>query len=96
MELDLLVDDIVNELALDNEFGREILEPPDLFRINYGRGSDVRGDVFEIVLALAPVPGPVSGEGPGIYFREEGVQVSHIVLLRTGAKYPPLFTLVKK
>ena len=73
MELDLLIDDIVNELALDNKFGGEFLEPPDFFRINNWCGFDVGGDVFKIVLALAPVPDPVFGEGPGIYFEEKFV-----------------------
>jgi hypothetical protein len=77
MELDLLVDDIVNELALDNEFGGEVLEPPDLFGIHDRGGSDIGGNVFKIVLALAPVPDPVFCERSGIYFREEGVQVGH-------------------
>jgi hypothetical protein len=90
MELDLLVDDIVNELALHDKFGSEVLEPPDFFGINYGSGFDVGGDVFEIILALAPVPDPVFGEGPGIYFEEEWVQVCHIFLLGIGAKYLPL------
>ncbi|MDO9033733.1 MAG: hypothetical protein Q7U51_00825, partial [Methanoregula sp.] len=49
------------------------------------------GDVVEIVLALAPVPDPVFGKRPGIYFKEEGIQLNHIFLLRTGAKYLPLF-----
>jgi hypothetical protein len=64
MELDLLVDDIMNELALDDELGGEVLEPPNLFGIYEGIGFDVLGDVFKIVLALAPVPDPVFGEGP--------------------------------
>ncbi len=58
-----------------------------------GCGFDIRGDVFKIVLALAPVPDPVFGEGPGIYFEEEGIQVWHIFRLRTGAKYLPLSLL---
>jgi hypothetical protein len=62
MELDLFIDDLVNELALDNEFGSKVLEPPDFFGINYGSGLDIRGDVFKIVLALAPVPDPVFGK----------------------------------
>jgi len=81
MELDLLIDDIMNELALDNEFGGEVLEPPDFFRINDWCGFDVRGDIFKIVLALAPVPDPVFGKGPGIYFEEKGIQLWHIVWL---------------
>jgi hypothetical protein len=90
MELDLLVDNIVNELALHDKFGSERLEPPDFFRINDRCGFDIGGDVFKIVLALAPVPDPVSGEGPGIYFEEEGIQLCHMFLLRTVAKYLPL------
>jgi hypothetical protein len=81
MELDLLIDDIMNELALDNKLGREVLEPPDFFGINDGCGFDVGGDVFKIVLALAPVPDPVFREGPGIYFKEKGIQLCHIFLL---------------
>jgi hypothetical protein len=73
MELDLLIDDIVNELALDDKFGSEVLEPPDFFGINDWCGFDIRGNVFKIVLALAPVPDPVFGKGPGIYFEEKGV-----------------------
>jgi hypothetical protein len=73
MELDLLVDDIVNELALDDKFGSEVLEPPDFFRIYNCIRFDIRGDVFKIVLALAPVPDPVFCEGPGIYFEEKVV-----------------------
>ena len=96
MELDLLIDDIVNELALDNEFGSKVLEPPDFFGINDRGGFDIGGDVFKIVLALAPVPDPVFGEGPGIYFEEEGIQIGHIFQLRTGAKYLSFFTLLKK
>jgi hypothetical protein len=87
MELDLLVDDIVNELALDNKFGGEILEPPDFFRINDWCGFDVRGNVFKIVLALAPVPDPVFGEGPGIDFEEKWIQVWHTVVLGRVTKY---------
>ena len=71
MELDLFVNDIVDELTLDDELGSEVLEPPDFFGINNWLGFDVRGDVFKIVLALAPVPDPVFGERPGIYFEEK-------------------------
>ena len=66
VELNLLVDDIVDERALDHELGGEIFEIPDLFRINDPTGFDIRGDVFEIVLAGAPVPDCVPGEGPGV------------------------------
>jgi hypothetical protein len=62
MELDLLVYDIVNDLALDNEFGHDVLEPPDIFGIYDRGGFDIGGDVLKIVLALAPVPDPVFGE----------------------------------
>jgi hypothetical protein len=93
MALDLFVDNIVNELALHNKFGSEVFEPPDLFGINYGSGLDVGSDIFKIVLPLAPVPDPVFGKGPGIYFREERVQLNHIFLLRTVAKYLPLLLL---
>ena len=71
MELDLRIDDIMNELALNDKLGSEVLEPPDFFGINNWLGFDVRGDVFKIVLALAPVPDPVFGERPGIYFEEK-------------------------
>jgi len=81
VELDLLVDDIVDELALDDKFGGEVLEIPDLFRIYYRIGFDVRRDVLVIVLPLAPVPDPVPGKGPGIDFGKEGIQISHRVLL---------------
>jgi hypothetical protein len=73
MELDLLVDDIMNELPLDNEFGGEVLEPPDFFGIYDGSRFDIRGDVFKIILALAPVPDPVFRERPGIYLEEKVV-----------------------
>jgi hypothetical protein len=73
MELDLLVDDIVNELALDHELGGEVLEPPDFFGIYNRFGFDIRGDVFKIVLALAPVPDPVFCKRPGIDFKEKVV-----------------------
>ncbi len=39
------------------------------------------GDVFEIILALAPVPDPVFGKGSRIYFEEKIVQICHIVVL---------------
>jgi len=64
MDLDLLIDDIVNELALDNKPGSKVLEPPDFFRIYDWCGFDVRGDIFKIVLALAPVPDPVFSKRP--------------------------------
>jgi hypothetical protein len=73
MELDLFVDDIVDELTLDDKFGGEVLEPPDLFGIYNWCGFDVRGDVFKIILALAPVPDPVFCERPGIYLEEKVV-----------------------
>jgi hypothetical protein len=78
MELDLLIDNIVNELALDDKFGSEVLEPPDFFGIYDCCGFDVRGDVFKIVLALAPVPDPVPRVGPGIGFEEKFVQLCHM------------------
>ena len=81
MELDLLIDDIVNELALDNKFGREVLEPPDFFGMYDRCGFDIRGDVFKILLALAPVPNPVFGKRPGIYGIEKSVQLCHRILL---------------
>jgi hypothetical protein len=81
MELDLLIDDIVNERALDNELGGEVLEPPDFFWIYDWIGFDVLSDVLEVILALAPVPDPVFGEGPGIYFEEERIGVGHMILL---------------
>jgi hypothetical protein len=98
MALDLLVDNIVNELALHNKFGSEGLEPLYFFWINNRSRLDVGGDVFKIVLALAPVPDPVFGKGPGIYFVEERVQLCHIFLLRTVAKYLPLlnFSLINQ
>jgi hypothetical protein len=86
MELDLCIDDIVNELALDNEFGREVLEPPDLLGINDRCGFDIGGYLFKIVLALAPVPDTVFGERPGIYFKEEGIEIGHIVVLGSVTK----------
>ena len=79
MALDLLINNIVNELALHNEFGSEVFEPPDFFRINFGSGLDVGSDVFKIVLALTPVPDPVFGKGPGIYFEEKGIEFWHTV-----------------
>jgi hypothetical protein len=81
MELDLLIDDIMNELALDDKLGSEVLKPPDFFGINDWCGFDVWGNVFKIVLALAPVPDPVFGERPGIYFEEKGIQLWHMVWL---------------
>ena len=78
MELDLRIDDIVNELALHDKLGREVLEPPDFFGMYDWLGFDIRGNVFKIVLALAPVPDPVFGEGPGIDFEEKGIEVWHI------------------
>jgi hypothetical protein len=92
MELDLLIDDIVNELALDNEFGSEVLEPPDFFGINDGCRLDIGGDVFKIVLALAPVPDPVFGKRPGMYFEKERVKVWHMFPLRINRKYFPLLS----
>jgi len=89
VELDRLVDDIVNELTLDNKFGSEVLEPPDFFGIYNWCGFEVWGDVFKIVLALAPVPDPVFGEGPGIYLEEKVVQLYHMFLLGTVTKYFP-------
>jgi hypothetical protein len=79
MELDLFVDNIVNELALDDKLGREVLEPPDFFRIYDGFGFDVLGNVFKIVLALTSVPDPVPRVGPGIGFEEKIVQLYHNV-----------------
>ena len=73
MELDLRIDDIVNELPLHDKLGREVLEPPDFFGMYYWYGFDVWGDVFKIVLALAPVPDPVFCERPGIYLEEKVV-----------------------
>ena len=96
MELYLPVDDIVNELALDDELGREILEPPDLFGIHHRVGPDVRGDVLKIVLALAPVPDPVFGEGPGIDLEEERIQLSHRIQLESNTKYFLLLVLPGK
>ena len=72
MELNPLVDNIMNELAMDSEFGREVLEPPDFFGINARCGFEIGGDVFKIVLALALVPDLVFSEGPEIYFEEKG------------------------
>ena len=87
VELDLLIDDIVNELTLDDELGSEVLEPPDFFGINNWLGFDIRGDVFKIVLVLAPVPDPVFRERPGIYLEEKFVQVWHRVVLERMMKY---------
>lgn len=50
------------------------------------------GDVFKIVLALATVPDPVFGEGPGIYFEKEWVEVWHMFPLRINRKYLPLLS----
>jgi hypothetical protein len=36
MKLDLLVEDIMNDLALDDKFGSEVLEPPVFFGITIG------------------------------------------------------------
>jgi hypothetical protein len=77
MELDLLVDDIVDELALDDKLGGEVLEIPDLFRIYYWIGFDVRRDVLVIVLPLAPVPDPVFCEGPCVDREEKGIKIRH-------------------
>jgi hypothetical protein len=85
-KLDLLVDDIVDKLALDDKLGGEVLEIPDLFRIYYWIGFDIRRDVLVKVLPLTPVPDPVFGKGPGINFEKEGIQISHRVLLETGRK----------
>jgi hypothetical protein len=87
MVLDLLVDNIMNNLALDDKLGGEILEPPDFFGIYNCCGFDVGGNIFKIVLALATVPDPVSGEGPGIYFEKEWVEVWHMFLLGRVAIY---------
>jgi hypothetical protein len=78
MELDLLVDDVMDELALDYEFRLECLEPLDLFGIDNCPGFNVWGDIFEIVLALAPVPDPVFGEGPSVNCEEKWIQICHI------------------
>ena len=77
MELDLLVDNIMDELALDNELGGEVLKPPDFLGAHNRGGFDIGGDVFEPVLALAPVPDPVFGEGPGIDLEEEWIEIGH-------------------
>jgi hypothetical protein len=87
MELNLLIDYIVNELALHDKFGCKIFEPTDFFRIYYCRGFDVRGDVFKIVLALAPVPDPVFGKRPEIDLEEKGIEIGHKVLLGQIAIY---------
>ena len=87
MELDLLVDNIMDELPLDDKFGREVLEPPDFFGMYDWCGFNVRGNVFKIVLALAPVPGPVFCEGPGIYLEEKIVQLCHRIVLERSAIY---------
>jgi hypothetical protein len=79
MELDLLIDNIVNELALDDKFGSEVFEPTDFFGINDWCGFDVRRDIFKVILALAPVPDPVFGKRPGIYFEEKGIEFWHTV-----------------
>jgi hypothetical protein len=78
MELDLLVDDIVDELALDHELGIEILEPPDFFRGNDRVCFHVRGDIFKIILAGTPVPDCVPGEGPGINFVKKRIEIRHV------------------
>jgi len=80
VELDLLVDDIVDKLALDDKLRDEVFEIPDFFRIYNRTGFDVLGDVIVIVLPLAPVPDPVPGERPGIYLEEKGIQLRHMVL----------------
>ena len=85
-KLDLLVDDIMDKLALDNKLGGEVLEIPDLSWINNRPGFHIRRNVLVIILPLAPVPDPVFGKGPGIDFGKEGVQISHKVLLGTGRK----------
>jgi hypothetical protein len=77
MELDLLVDDIMDELALDDELGGEVLEPPYFFRINHTIRFDIGGDIFKIVLALAPVPDTVFSEGPGIDLEKESIEIWH-------------------
>jgi hypothetical protein len=77
VELNLLIDNIVDELALDDELGCEVLEPPDFFGINHTIGFDIGGDIFEIVLALAPVPDPVFCEGPGIDLKKERIEIWH-------------------
>jgi hypothetical protein len=87
MELDLLINDIVDELALDDKLGRKILEPPDFFGIHDCSGFDIRCDVFKIVLALAPVPDPVFGEGPGIDREKEGIELGHKNVLGSVTKY---------
>ncbi|MDP2797349.1 MAG: hypothetical protein Q8N94_07555 [Methanoregula sp.] len=56
------------------------------FGINDRCVLDIGGDVFKIILALAPVPYPVFGEGPGIYFEEEGIEIGHIVVLGSVTK----------
>jgi hypothetical protein len=81
MELDLLVDDIVDELALDHELGIEILEPPYFFRGNNWGCLYVRGDIFEVILARAPVPDSVPGEGPGIYLVKKRIEIRHMVFI---------------
>ena len=87
MELDLRIDDIMNELALDDKFGSEVLEPTDFFGMYDWCGFDIRGNVFKIVLALAPVPDPVLREGPGIYLEEKIIQLYHRIVLERGAIY---------
>jgi hypothetical protein len=93
MELDLLIDDIVNELPLHDKLGRKVLEPPDFFRIYHRLGFDIRGDVFKIVLALAPVPDPVFCKRPGIYLEEESVQICHMFLVENRNEISSSFVL---
>jgi hypothetical protein len=77
MDLDLLVDDIVDELALDHELGIEVLEPTDFIRGNDRVCLHVRGDVLEVILAGTPVPDCVPGEGPGIYLVKKRIEIGH-------------------
>ena len=53
----------------------------DFFGADNRAGFDIGSDVFEVVLALAPVPDPVFGEGPGIDLEEEGIEIWHKDLL---------------
>jgi hypothetical protein len=77
VDLDLLINDVMNELALDDKLGCEIPEPPDFFRGNNGIGFYVLGDILEIVLPLASAPDPVFRERPSVDLEEKWIQLWH-------------------
>jgi hypothetical protein len=73
MEFDLLIENIVDELALQDKPGIIHFEQPDFIDINRCRRFEIGSDIFVIVLPFASVPYAMPREGPGIYFKEKFV-----------------------